>query len=255
MPWRGRWDTELGGVLRHARDPSARHADLSDGAGGLGVLPRRRRASIRSRSRTARRSLEMAIRRAGDAVGDTRLAEARSAGCASASSTSRSRARSSPTRRATIPGRSSRSSPEAEAKIEAALRGWKPVVPSRFEGLMAAYHAALETGGPLPVTLADARALARTHHRADDLGRGGAAFDPADRGGPREIQRLASADTCRLVAANANCLVKFLCLRKISPRLAQNRNWRGAFFSLTSTPSCERPRSFARSLCVTRGHP
>jgi predicted dehydrogenase len=30
-------------------------------------------------------------------------------------------------------------------------------VPSRFEGLMASYHHALETGGPLPVTLADAR--------------------------------------------------------------------------------------------------
>ena len=31
------------------------------------------------------------------------------------------------------------------------------VVPSRFEGLMAAYHAALATNGALPVTLADAR--------------------------------------------------------------------------------------------------
>jgi predicted dehydrogenase len=30
-------------------------------------------------------------------------------------------------------------------------------VPSRFEGLFAAYHAALAGGGPLPVTLADAR--------------------------------------------------------------------------------------------------
>ena len=30
-------------------------------------------------------------------------------------------------------------------------------VPSRFEGLLGAYHAALASGGALPVTLADAR--------------------------------------------------------------------------------------------------
>jgi len=47
-------------------------------------------------------------------------------------------------------------SPEAKARIDAALEGWA-FVPSRFEGLMSAYHAALESGGPLPVTIADAR--------------------------------------------------------------------------------------------------
>jgi predicted dehydrogenase len=47
-------------------------------------------------------------------------------------------------------------SPEAANRIADALAG-HCAVPSRFEGLMGAYHRALETGGPLPVTLADAR--------------------------------------------------------------------------------------------------
>jgi predicted dehydrogenase len=47
-------------------------------------------------------------------------------------------------------------SPEAAARIADALAGYRPV-PSRFAGLMSAYHEALETGGALPVTLADAR--------------------------------------------------------------------------------------------------
>ena len=47
-------------------------------------------------------------------------------------------------------------SPEAEARISAALSDWA-FVPSRYTGLMAAYHEALETSGPLPVTLAEAR--------------------------------------------------------------------------------------------------
>jgi predicted dehydrogenase len=47
-------------------------------------------------------------------------------------------------------------SPQAEARIAQALVGWC-FVPSRFEGLMEGYHHALETAGPLPVTMADAR--------------------------------------------------------------------------------------------------
>ena len=42
------------------------------------------------------------------------------------------------------------------ARIAEGLRDWS-FVPSRFNGLMAAYHAALEGGAELPVTLADAR--------------------------------------------------------------------------------------------------
>jgi predicted dehydrogenase len=45
---------------------------------------------------------------------------------------------------------------EAADRIAGALSGQR-FVPPRFEGLMDAYHAALTTGGALPVTLADAR--------------------------------------------------------------------------------------------------
>ena len=47
-------------------------------------------------------------------------------------------------------------SDEAAARIAEALSDWT-FVPSRFNGLMAHYHAALETGTELPVTLTDAR--------------------------------------------------------------------------------------------------
>jgi predicted dehydrogenase len=47
-------------------------------------------------------------------------------------------------------------SPEAGARVASALAGYR-VVPSRYEGQFAAYHAALTTDAALPVTLADAR--------------------------------------------------------------------------------------------------
>ena len=47
-------------------------------------------------------------------------------------------------------------SQEAEHRIADALSDYHPA-PSRYEGQFALYHAALTTGGPLPVTLADAR--------------------------------------------------------------------------------------------------
>ena len=47
-------------------------------------------------------------------------------------------------------------SPEAKARIADALAGYR-AVPSRYEGQLAAYHAALTTGAALPVTLIDAR--------------------------------------------------------------------------------------------------
>jgi predicted dehydrogenase len=47
-------------------------------------------------------------------------------------------------------------SPEVAVRIDEALRGWE-FVPSRFEGLMPRYHAALEAGSEFPVTLVDAR--------------------------------------------------------------------------------------------------
>ena len=47
--------------------------------------------------------------------------------------------------------------PEIGARIEAALADFRPK-PERFAGQFADFHVALETGGELPVTLADARA-------------------------------------------------------------------------------------------------
>jgi predicted dehydrogenase len=47
-------------------------------------------------------------------------------------------------------------SDQAAARIAQGLNDWS-FVPSRFNGLMARYHAALESGAALPVTLADAR--------------------------------------------------------------------------------------------------
>src|SRR5262249_6396594 len=47
-------------------------------------------------------------------------------------------------------------SPAAEARIAAALADYRPM-PSRYEGQLAAYHAALTTGAELPVILTDAR--------------------------------------------------------------------------------------------------
>ncbi|MFZ3238772.1 MAG: Gfo/Idh/MocA family oxidoreductase [Stellaceae bacterium] len=47
-------------------------------------------------------------------------------------------------------------SPEAERRIAESLAGWRPAA-SRFEGLFGAYREALTSGGPLPVTLEDAR--------------------------------------------------------------------------------------------------
>jgi len=47
-------------------------------------------------------------------------------------------------------------SPEAEARIDAALEDWR-FVPSRYEGLFPAWHAALAAKAELPVTLEDAR--------------------------------------------------------------------------------------------------
>lgn len=48
-------------------------------------------------------------------------------------------------------------SAQAAKAIDQALSDWGFVRP-RYAGLFAAYHTSLETGGPLPITLAEARA-------------------------------------------------------------------------------------------------
>jgi predicted dehydrogenase len=76
-------------------------------------------------------------------------------------------------------------SPEAADRIADALSGYR-FVPSRFEGLMDAYHAALTTGGALPVTLADARQslelVTALYHSAAT---GSVVTLPIERGHPR----------------------------------------------------------------------
>lgn len=63
-------------------------------------------------------------------------------------------------------------SPEVAARIEGLLAGWTPR-PSRFEAQMRLFHDAVTQGSPLPVTLADARAaleLAAAIHRSSSTG-------------------------------------------------------------------------------------
>ena len=156
IKWRGRWDTELGGVLLTQAIHS--HDLLTYLMGPM--------ASVFCRATTRVNPIE---------VEDCAVAslEMRSGALASLAATLGSQNEISrlrfhfehvtfesglePYAPGNDPWQIIPSSPETEAKIEALLRGWQPVGP-RFEGLMAAYHAALAAGGPLPVTLADARA-------------------------------------------------------------------------------------------------
>ncbi|HTJ59039.1 MAG TPA: Gfo/Idh/MocA family oxidoreductase [Devosiaceae bacterium] len=62
----------------------------------------------------------------------------------------------SPYEPGTRPWRIIPASPEVDVRIQALLRGRRPVAP-RFEGQFAALYQALAAGGPLPVTTADAR--------------------------------------------------------------------------------------------------
>ena len=156
VKWRGRWDTELGGVLLtqsiHAHDL------LTYLMGPV--------ASVFARTATRVNPIE---------VEDCAVAslEMKSGALASLAATLGSQNEISrlrfhfehvtfesgrePYAPGNDPWQIIPSSPEVEASIAAVLRDWKPVGP-RFEGLMTAYHASLESNGPLPVTLSDARA-------------------------------------------------------------------------------------------------
>lgn len=156
IEWRGRWDTELGGVLLTQAIHS--HDLLTYLMGPI--------ASVFARTATRVNPIE---------VEDCAVAslEMRSGALASLAATLGSQNEISrlrfhfehvtfesglePYAPGNDPWQIIPSSPETETKIAALLRDWQKVGP-RFEGLMAAYHAALETGAPLPVTLADARA-------------------------------------------------------------------------------------------------
>ncbi len=155
VPWRGRFETELGGVLvTHAIHS---HDILTYLMGGV--------ASVFCRTKTLINPIE---------VEDCAVAslEMQSGALVSLAATLGSQEEISrlrfcfehvtfesslkPYAPGDDPWKIIPASPEAEARIAEALNGWV-FVPSRFEGLVAAYHAALETGGPLPVRLNDAR--------------------------------------------------------------------------------------------------
>jgi len=154
--WRGRWDTELGGVLLTQAIHS--HDLLTYLMGPI--------ASVFARTATRVNAIE---------VEDCAVAslEMRSGALASLAATLGSQNEISrlrfhfehvtfesclePYAPGNDPWQIIPSSPEKEAAIATVLGDWRPIGP-RFEGLLAAYHAALSSGGALPVTLPDARA-------------------------------------------------------------------------------------------------
>ena len=155
VPWRGKWETELGGVLVTQAIHS--HDIMTYLMGPI--------ASVFARTATRVNAIE---------VEDCAVAslEMKSGALVSLAATLGSQREISrlrfcfehatfesalePYRPGDDPWTLLPASPEAEARIAKALEHWR-FVPSRYEGLLASYHAAIVDGGPLPVTLADAR--------------------------------------------------------------------------------------------------
>ncbi len=155
VPWRGRWETELGGaLLTHAIHA---HDLLTYLMGDI--------ASVFSRTATRINSIEVEDCAVASLQMQSGALASLSVTLGSAKEISRLRlcfehvtfeSSLAPYAPGDDPWQIIPTSPKAEVRITAALAGWSHV-PSRFEGLMAAYHQALESGGPLPVTIADAR--------------------------------------------------------------------------------------------------
>jgi predicted dehydrogenase len=155
VPWRGRFETELGGaLLTHAIHS---HDILTYLMGDV--------ASVFARTATRVNTIEVEDCAVASLVMESGALASLAATLGSAKEISRLRlcfehvtfeSSQAPYAPGDDPWQILPTSPEAEARIAQALEGWA-FVPSRFEGLMASYHHALATGGPLPVTLADAR--------------------------------------------------------------------------------------------------
>ena len=155
VPWRGRFATELGGaLLTHAIHS---HDILTFLMGDV--------ASVFARTATRVNEIEVEDCAVASLVMESGALASLAATLGSAKEISRLRlcfehvtfeSSLAPYAPGDDPWQMSATSREAEARIAAALEGFA-FVPSRFEGLMAAYHQALETGAPLPVTLQDAR--------------------------------------------------------------------------------------------------
>jgi predicted dehydrogenase len=155
VPWRGCWETELGGaLLTHAIHS---HDILSYLMGNV--------ASVFARTATRVNPIEVEDCAVASLALESGALASLAATLGSAKEISRLRlcfehvtfeSSLAPYAPGDDPWQIIPTSPEAGARFAAALKDWIPVA-SRFEGLMASYHQALETAGPLPVTLADAR--------------------------------------------------------------------------------------------------
>jgi predicted dehydrogenase len=154
-PWRGRWETELGGVLvTHAIHL---HDLLTFIMGPV--------ESVFARAATRVNQIEVED----CVVGSLRMQSGALASTAATlgSQDEISRLRfcfenvtfescQKPYAPGDDPWKIVPASPEVQERIDQALVGWA-FVPTRFEGLFAPYHAALVSGNELPITLADAR--------------------------------------------------------------------------------------------------
>ena len=154
-PWRGRWETEGGGVL-------LMHAIHSHDLMTLLMGPA---ASVFARTATRVNPIEVEDCAVASLVMRSGALVSLAATLGSQREISRLRlcfehvtleSAPAPYSPGDDPWEIVPASPEAEARIADALADYRPV-PSRYEGQFAAYHAALTTDGPLPVTLADAR--------------------------------------------------------------------------------------------------
>jgi predicted dehydrogenase len=155
VPWRGRWETELGGALLTQAIHS--HDLLNYLMGNV--------ASVFARTATRVNPIEVEDCAVASLVLESGALASLAATLGSAKEISRLRlcfehvtfeSSLAPYAPGDDPWQIIPTSPEAEARFAAALKDWSPVA-SRFEGLMTSYHQALEAAGPLPVTLADAR--------------------------------------------------------------------------------------------------
>jgi len=155
VPWRGRWDTELGGtLLTHAIHS---HDILTYLMGDV--------ASVFARAATRVNPIEVEDCAVASLVMKSGALASLAATVGAANEISRLRlcfehvtfeSSLAPYAPGDDPWQIIAASPEAEARIAEALANWSPVA-SRFEGQMSAYHQALASGDELPVRLADAR--------------------------------------------------------------------------------------------------
>jgi predicted dehydrogenase len=155
VPWRGRFETELGGaLLTHAIHS---HDILTFLMGNV--------ASVFARTATRVNPIEVEDCAVASLVLESGALASLAATLGSAKEISRLRlcfehvtfeSSLAPYAPGDDPWQIIATSPEAEARMAKALEDWS-FVASRFEGLMASYHHALDTAGALPVTLADAR--------------------------------------------------------------------------------------------------